>query len=154
MSTTNTALADFGRIRDSRHHASLRRYREIIATIASGDAEPSAFAQELDDVMLQLQVSDEELAQDVTVTQERWRRQAKASSDERHDLAAQLPGLDAKQRKAEKAFQVAERRLDEATDERRSIGLQVQRFRDNDAELKKLEAANPRIFSPLPDDDA
>ncbi len=146
--TTDT-LQDFAKIRNSRRNAALTKYREIVEAIAGDEAEPADFAKDLDDIMLQLGLSDEDLAGDVVIVKEYRRRQVNAASDERHTLDAQIPGLDKKVRKAEKALQAAQRRHEEAQEERRQIGLRIQRFRDSDGEIVRLNQNNPRLFASL-----
>ena len=148
MSTTDTALTDFGRIRDSRRNAALAEYRQTVEAIAAGDAEPADFAASLDNIMLMLSLSDDDLAQDVAIIQEHRQRQAKAESnqDERSELEAQLPDLDAKVVAAHETVRTAEHSLGEAQLERHRLGIQVKKARDNDEAITQIEKAHPRLF--------
>ena len=146
-----TALSEFKSTRDSRRVLLLAEYREFVQALAQDTSQQAERTERLDDVMLRLKISDDELAQDIEDTKQHGR------------LAQSIAEFQTKQAQIDKQYKKltkviakeradldsVEHRLAEAQQERYLVGQAYNRNRGDLKRKLELESRNTRVFGPL-----
>ena len=141
-------LTGFKSTRDSRLAALLVEYRELVRVLAQDDSMQSDQGGTLDDIMIRLKISDEDLATDIEDTKQHARlsRLITEFKAKQPKLDKQLAKLTEDIAKARFEIQSADRRLAEAQQDRHLAGQLHNTNRGNVRRKQELESRNSRLF--------
>ncbi len=144
-------LTEFKSTRETRRAVLLAEYRELVRALVQGVSVQSEQAGRLDDIMVRLSISDDELATDIEDT-----KQHRRLSQSIAEFQAKQPQIDKQYAKWTKAIHkareemgAAECRLAEAQHERHLTGQPHNRNRADVKRKQELESRNPRVFRPI-----
>lgn len=152
---TTDVVQDFAAIQSEKRVTAARRYRQIVHDMAAGDVSALDVADELDDALRRLGLTQDDLAGDVATAQEYVRL-----TDEQAAFERQRPALIEKDRKLREAITAAklnarraERLHVEAIQTRKTEGAPWARQERRKKRLAEL-AGNARLFGPEPAESA
>ncbi len=142
-------IGEFKSTRETRRDVLLVEYRELVHTLVNGGITPkSKQAGRLDDIMVRLSISDDELATDIEAI--KLQAHLAKSIAEFETKRPQLDKLHAKLTKAiakaREELEAVDRRLAEAQHERHLAGQPYNKNRANVTRKQDLESSNVRIF--------
>ena len=144
-------IDEFKHTRETRRDVLLAEYRELVHSLVKGISTKSKQAKRLDDIMVRLSISDNDLATDIDAVKLRARL-----SQEIADFETRKPQLDKQCAKWTKAIAkaledlaVVDRRLAEAHHKRRLAGEPHNKNRADVKRKEELESRNPRVFGPI-----
>ena len=141
-------LTEFKSARDSRRVVLFAEYRELVQALVQGISAKSKQAGRLDDIMVRLSISDDDLETDIEATMKH--RQLSQSIAEFQVKQPQLDKQYAKWTKAiakaREELEAVDRRLAEAQHERHLAGQPHNKNRADVLRKQELESRNPRVF--------
>ncbi len=144
-------LTEFKNTRETRRAVLLVEYRELVQALVQGISVKSKQAGRLDDIMVRLRISDDDLATDIEDTKQHSRLSQSIA-----EFQAKQPQLDKQYAKWTKAIHKAreemeavDRRLNEAQQERKLAGQPHNKNRAAVLRKRELESRNPRVFGPI-----
>ena len=147
-------IDEFKHTRETRRDVLLAEYRELVQALVQGTSMKSEPAERLDDIMIRLKISDDDLANDIEDTKQHARLSQSIA-----EFQAKQPQIDKQYAKCTKAIHKAreeleavERRLNEAQHERHLAGQPHNRNRADVKRKQELESRNPRVFGPIDHD--
>ncbi len=144
-------LTEFKSTRETRRVVLLAEYRELVRALVKGIPAKSKQAGRLDDIMVRLKISDDDLANDIEDTKQHSRLSQSIA-----EFQAKQPQIDKQHAKWAKAIskaradlEAAGHRLAEAQHERYLAGQPHNRNRGDLKRKLELESRNPRVFGSL-----
>ena len=146
-------LDDIAEIRRSRHDAAVLEYRQIVETISAGDAKPVEFGNALDDIMVRLNISDDDLASDVEAMREviGCRERLAEFEPKRAEVQKRRDEAKAEVEKLEQEHKSWDMRRARAMATVQEIGAPFQVAQRDTRRIDKLELGNPRLFGEITD---
>ena len=147
-------IDEFKHTRETRRDVLFAEYRELVRVLDKGITAKSKQAGRLDDIMVRLRISDDDLATDIEAIKLHTHLAQSIA-----EFETKKPQLGKQYEKCTKAIarirselDAVDRRFTEAQQDRHLVGQPYNKNRSEVKRKQELESRNPRIFGPIEHD--